>query len=86
MGSAMAQNALKAWIPNSFEEEVEIKFKTKYFSTKRDAHTCMNVPFHPMVDPNDVLKSQLSEEVRHGVENEVIYKKLTIDEEDASRM
>lgn len=86
MGSSMAKDALKPWTPNAFEDQPELKFKTKYFSIKRDARNCTNVPFHPLVDPYGILKKQLADAVRHGIENEVIYKELVIDDEDSTRM
>lgn len=82
---AMPVKALAAWTPHIVEGRPGINFKTKYFSTGRDAAACENVPFHPLVDPAGILHDLLSSNVRHGLENEVIYKKLVTDEEDNTR-
>jgi len=79
MRAKFLEETTAPWQCGTYEGHATIDAHTRYFSLRKEAPTEQNQPFWQGVDPDGVLSKLRKQDLIHGADNIVKYKKLTVE-------
>ena len=67
------ERTLEKFKPDNFITYPSLNFSTRYFTSRRDDPSCIQIPFTSSVDPNGILSSMQNDIYVHTADNTVLY-------------